>query len=114
MLASRFVGTSDTSTSSMCARQALSEVSLRSSTEAKVLPPFTCYSLRIPYRWWGEDTRCGESVGHLAYTAVSGRELTRSYDSCHLKLTTRLTTERKRPSINLQVYGWSFPLGSEA
>src|SRR5215208_4084529 len=37
MLASRFVGTSERSMSSMCATQALSEVSLRSSTEAKVL-----------------------------------------------------------------------------
>src|SRR5215217_2220912 len=46
MLASRLFGTSDTSTSSMCARQALSEVSLRSSTEAKVPLPFTSHSLR--------------------------------------------------------------------
>src|SRR5215208_6111855 len=49
----------------LCATQALSEVSLRSSTEAKVLPPFTCHSLRVPYPWWGEDTRCCESVGKL-------------------------------------------------
>jgi hypothetical protein len=65
MLASRFVGTSERSKSSMCATQALSEVSLRSSTEAKVLPPFTRHSLRVPYPWWGEDTRCGESIGKL-------------------------------------------------
>jgi hypothetical protein len=48
MLASRFVGTSETSMSSMCAMHALSDVSLRSSTEAKVLLPFTRHSLRVP------------------------------------------------------------------
>src|SRR5215208_6205091 len=40
MLVSRFFGTSDTSMSSMCAMHALSDVSLRSSTEANVPHPF--------------------------------------------------------------------------
>jgi hypothetical protein len=49
MLASLLVGTSDTSMSSMRAMHALSEVSLRSSTEAKVPLPFTSHSLRIRF-----------------------------------------------------------------
>jgi hypothetical protein len=70
MLASRFVGTSETSMSSTCARHALSEGSLRASTEANVLLPFIRHSLSVPYPWWGEDTRCGESVGKPLRTFV--------------------------------------------
>ena len=49
MLASRFVGTSDTSMPSMYATQALSDVSLRLSIEAKMLLPFTSLSLRVRF-----------------------------------------------------------------
>src|SRR5829696_4542716 len=72
MLASRLVGTTERSMSSMCATQALSEVSLRSSTEANVLPPFTRHSLRVPYRWWGEDTRQGASDPSALHGYVRG------------------------------------------
>src|SRR5215211_6586644 len=70
MLASRFVSTSDTSTSSMCARQALSEVSLRSSTEAKVLPPFTCHSRAYPIGG-GERIQDAAKVSGILHTPPS-------------------------------------------
>src|SRR5918995_3031211 len=60
MLASRFDGTSETSMSSMCAMHALSEVSLRSFTEAKMLLPFTRHSLRI--RFFGARIRAAQST----------------------------------------------------
>src|SRR5215217_3798240 len=60
MLASRFVGTSDTSMPSMCATQALSDVSLRSSVDATLPLPFgdRTHRLGYPRRW--SDTRRGE------------------------------------------------------
>src|SRR5215207_887287 len=84
MLASRLVGTTERSMSSMCATQALSEVSLRSSTEANVLPPFTRHSLRVPYRWWGEDTRQGASnpSALLGYVRGDGRVVPSLFNGC--------------------------------
>src|ERR687893_1270079 len=60
MLASRFDGTSETSMSSMCAMHALSELSLRSFTEAKMLLPFTRHSLRV--RLFGARIRAARST----------------------------------------------------
>src|SRR5215204_6801299 len=60
MLASRFVGTSDTSMLSMYATQALSDVSLRSSADATLSLPFgyRTHRLGYPRRW--SDTRRGD------------------------------------------------------
>src|SRR5919112_6050314 len=58
MLASRFVGTSDTSMSSKCATQALSDVSLLSPSGATLPPPLSstlAVVLRGDTRWQVEE-----------------------------------------------------------
>src|SRR5829696_7872688 len=63
MLASPFVGTSETSMSSMCATHALSEVSLRLSaglsTGFKVPLPFACHPPRVQF--FGARVRAARS-----------------------------------------------------
>src|SRR5829696_6153103 len=98
MLASRLVGTTERSMSSMCATQALSEVSLRSSTEANVLPPFTRHSLRVPYRWWGRIQDRARPI-HPRYLDMS-EEMA---EWCHRSLTGVVTPAQATETLRKEL-----------